>query len=167
MNTPQQNLETLITKQLPYLKNVALSFTKSEAAAEDLLQDTIVRIWSYQEKFTMGTNFKAWSSVIMRNIFINGYRKQKVRRAQLEAFRYQQELDGEQTALNSGELELNYKETLRQVELMKTNYSTPIQLYHQGFSYQEIADELHTSLGTVKSRIHTARCFLREKLEVA
>ena len=153
--------ETLIRSQLPYLKQLALSYTQSKLTAEDLLQDTIVRIWSNQDKFTLGTNFKAWSSVVMRNVFINNCRKQKNQRNYSV---YLDENIEDQKIENTAEQKIACDELLKEVNTLRDKYRRPIELYFEGFTYQEIAEDMHLSLGTVKSRIHCARGHLKQRL---
>lgn len=148
------HLVGLIEQHLSYLKKIALIYTKDSSAAADLLQDTLTRIWIHQDKFEAGTNFKAWSSIIMRNLFINECRKQKVRGG------YSLELDEnslKKRVSNTGEEKMEYEDVLGKVMELKEFYSQPLLLYQAGFSYKEIAEKLAISVGTVKSRIHTAR----------
>ncbi|MCB0633792.1 MAG: RNA polymerase sigma factor [Saprospiraceae bacterium] len=155
------NFETLVKSQLSYLQQIARNYTTDESTAEDLLQDTIVRIWSNRQKFTMGTNFKAWASVIMRNVFINDYRKRK----RLNIYNVTPDeniLEGK--AENSGEQQMVYDDLLREVHTLKTMYRKPIELYNKGFSYREIAEDMGVSVGTIKSRMHVARGYLKQRL---
>lgn len=160
----ETNLEAMIAAQLPYLKQIALSYAKDESAAEDLLQDTIVRIWSNQEKFIIGTNFKAWSAVIMRNIFINGYRKRMARGGYIVEM---DRLGAEPGVANNGYQKMEYDDVLHEVNALRDMYRRPVKLYQEGFSYQEIAEEMHLSIGTIKSRLHSARLFLKKRLTEA
>ncbi|PHN03341.1 RNA polymerase sigma factor [Flavilitoribacter nigricans] len=155
------NFEALIDSQLIYLKQLARNYTSSEMAADDLFQDTVVRIWSNQDKFEMGTNFKAWSSMIMRNLFINDYRKQKKRRNDSA---YYDEEKIESHIENSGEQKMIYDDLLNEIHTLATNYSKPLELFYEGFSYREIAEDMGISIGTVKSRMHSARGYLKQRL---
>lgn len=155
------NFEALVRSQLPYLEKVALHYTHDEQSAKDLLQDTVLRIWSNREKFQVGTNFKAWSSVIMRNIFINSHRKKHLR--QSYASRIERD-EAENCFENSGEQMMMYNDLLRTLHTLKPIYSRPLELYYEGYSYQEIAEDQGVALGTVKSRMYIARTYLKERL---
>lgn len=154
-----QTLETILIHHLPFLKQVAITYTKDRTTSEDLVQDTIVRILNYQDRFEVGTNFRAWSSTIMRNQFINEYRK-KIKRPFVGTFLETESLAG--AVSNSGEEQLNYDDLLEQINRLNTIYKEPIIRVVAGYSYQEIADELGVKLGTVKSRIHKARKHLQQ-----
>lgn len=157
-------MEKLIRTHLPYMKHVARSYTENAVLAEDLLQDTILKIWRNKDRFTPGTNFKAWSSIIMRNLFINACRKQKSRNKYLH---YAPPTPDKLQVLNTGPQQIAYDDLLKKVNEMKESHSLPIKLLSQGFSYQEIAEEIGTTVGTIKSRIHTARGLLKQRLQVA
>lgn len=158
------------TKQLDqfqsFLYNFALRLTHNQEKAKDLVQDTSLRAFRYKEKFQVGTNFKGWISTIMRNTFINQYRKEKKRRhvsEPVESFAYA--LEGKIITPNQGESNLRMQELTGMFENMSDLYSVPFLLYYQGYEYKEIADELELPIGTVKSRIHTARNKMKEKIQ--
>ncbi|MEL7120528.1 MAG: RNA polymerase sigma factor [Bacteroidota bacterium] len=148
------------------LKDLALKLTGNKHDANDLFQDTALRIIKNSDKFAPESNFRAWSVTIMRNIFINNYRK-KVRRNLF----YDRTLDG--YYLNNGsELESNLGESNLAVEELKimidelpTDFKEAFMLRYQGYKYEEIAAELETPLGTVKSRIFFAKKKLKKKYQ--
>lgn len=158
------------TKQLDqfqsFLYNFALRLTHNQEKAKDLVQDTSLRAFRYKEKFQVGTNFKGWISTIMRNTFINQYRKEKKRRhvsEPVESFAYA--LEGRIITPNQGESNLRLQELSNMFENMSDLYSVPFLLYYRGYEYKEIADQLELPIGTVKSRIHTARNKMKEKIQ--
>lgn len=157
-------IERLIKNHLSYLKGLALFYTKNDGAADDLMQDTILRIWCNRDKFAEGTNFKAWASTVMRNLFINGYRRQNVRKTRMASQEYISLTLRNREILNDGDLKMEYEDIVEVVNQLKDNYRRPINLLQNGYSYQEIAETLDISLGTVKSRIHTARHQLKKRL---
>lgn len=161
------NMESLIRANLPFLNGLAIHYAQDPHTAEDLLQETCLRIWKYQEKYAAGTNFRAWASVIMRNLFINDYRKQKVLREARERLKKQKPFVDSQVVSNDGELRLDYEAVSCSIHQLKENFSRPLLLFEAGLSYQEIAESMQTSLGTVKSRIHTARCYLKKWMAAA
>jgi RNA polymerase sigma factor (sigma-70 family) len=154
----------LLISQSDKLNFFAVNFVKDGEEAKDLLQETICRALTYREKFNEGTNIQAWLFTIMRNIFINRYRR-KAREKKIfqhygEGF---QEYRGPATG-NLAESRLRSKEIRAAVNMMPEIFQRPFNLYFEGYQYQEIADITDTALGTIKSRIHLARKFLKQKL---
>ncbi|GJM35703.1 MAG: RNA polymerase sigma factor [Saprospiraceae bacterium] len=158
-----QELDTNISQILPYLENFALSLTKDNDKASDLIQDTLLRIVTYADRFQQGTNFKAWSTTIMRNSFINDYRRNRSIQKRKEQNTV---VEKEQLTYNEGETHLNYEIVLEEVYKLNELYYVPFNMFLEGYHYNEIAEELHVPLGTVKSRIFCARKILRKQLAV-
>lgn len=149
-----------------FLNNFALRLTQNQEKAKDLVQDTALRAFRYKEKFQVGTNFKGWISTIMRNTFINQYRKDKKRMhvsEPVESFAYA--LEGQIITPNQGESNLRMQEIINMFEEMSDLYSVPFLLHYRGYEYKEIADSLKLPIGTVKSRIHTARNKMKETIQ--
>lgn len=157
-----QNLLSIQTE----LFHFAFKLTADREEANDLLQETSLKALDNEEKYTSETNFKGWVYTIMRNIFINNYRK--VLRDQT----YVDQTDN-QFYLNQGNnltedsLEGSYdlKEIRRTVNELPKEYRIPFMMYVSGFKYREIADKLGLPLGTVKSRIYFTRQRLQEELK--
>lgn len=149
------------------LRGMAYKLTNSESASQDLIQDTMYRAITNLDKFKEGTNLKAWLITIMKNIFINGYRKKKREQDVI----YQTDEITDNHLLNVGYKEetsefILVNETLREAfKRLKDDYKVPFMMHYEGYKYQEIADELDIPLGTVKSRIFFARKELAEYLE--
>lgn len=144
----------------------ALRLTKDSGHANDLVQEASYKAYRARNNFREGTNFKAWLSTILRNTFINNYRKRKVRRvvnAPVETVTYQ--IDQYFQAANQGESNLRMQELSRLFQKLDDKYSIPFMMAFQGYMYDEIAATLDVPTGTVKSRIHTARVKLREMLK--
>jgi RNA polymerase sigma-70 factor (ECF subfamily) len=157
---------TRIMKEKSSLKNFALSLTRNNEDALDLLQDTYVKAISYRTKFEDSTNLKAWLFTIMKNTFINAYRRNVKTRALI--------VKGDDIALNRAfkqnsydhsESRLNAKEIIQHIEKLEDDYKVPFTRYYNGYKYEEIAQELKLPLGTVKSRIFIARKTLMEALK--
>lgn len=148
------------------LLNFAYKLTADREEANDLLQETSLKALDNEEKYTAETNFKGWIYTIMRNIFINNYRK---------ALRDQTYVDqtDNQYYLNqnfdiegdSTEGSYDLKEMHRIVNALPKEYRIPFSMYVSGFKYREIADKLKLPLGTVKSRIYFTRQKLQEELK--
>ncbi|MBA2610663.1 MAG: RNA polymerase sigma factor [Bacteroidetes bacterium] len=148
------------------LKNFALSLTRNTDDALDLLQDTYVKAITYREKFEDSTNIKAWLFTIMKNTFINAYRR-NVRTKQLITKGDDIALDRafKQNSYDHSESRLNAKEIIRHIECLGDEYKVPFTRYYNGYKYEEIAKEMKLPLGTVKSRIFIARKILMTALK--
>ncbi len=147
-----------------YLKSFAFQFTRNEDDAKDLTQETMMKAFIYRTYYTPKTNFKAWVFTIMRNIFINQYRR-KVKSKTIfdnsdEGFLLNQSSGGASNPLNL----LIAKEIKKEISNLGEEYKRPFEMHYLGFKYKEIAKELAIPIGTVKSRIFIARQKLIEKL---
>jgi len=150
------------------LRAFALKLTGNVADADDLYQDTALRIMSNADKYQAGTNFKAWAVTIMRNIFINNYRK-KVRRGTIldQTPNNYYINSGDVSVNNDGETNAAYKELLKMVSSLPDEFKRPFWMAFKGYKYDEIAEKLDAPLGTIKSRIFFARRKLRKMYETA
>lgn len=143
----------------------ALRLTRSRQDAEDLMQETAIKAYKYRHNFTEGTNFKSWISTIMRNTFINSYRKMKTRRhLNHTADEVTENVEVENVVANSGEQNLRMQEMKRMLNSMGDIYSVPFLMFYKGYEYQEIAAQLNIPIGTVKSRIFSARVKMKQML---
>ncbi len=142
------------------LYSFAMSLTKNNSDAEDLYQDTVFLALKNREKFSIGTNFTAWCKTIMRNTFINNYRKQKRFQAIL-AKGVGGYFFGKKSSENSTDVDMNVKEIEKLIGNIDDRFKTPFLMYYTGFSYDEIAERLDLPMGTVKSRIFFARKHLK------
>ncbi|MCB0619105.1 MAG: RNA polymerase sigma factor [Saprospiraceae bacterium] len=150
------------------LRAFSLKLTGNNADADDLYQDTALRIMANADKYREGTNFKAWAVTIMRNIFINNYRK-KVRRGTIldQTPNNYYINSGDVSVSNEGETNSSYKELLKMVSSLPEEFKRPFWMAYKGYKYDEIAEELNAPLGTIKSRIFFARRKLRTMYETA
>ncbi|MTB53995.1 RNA polymerase sigma factor [Lewinella sp. W8] len=158
---------TIKTQQFKNLLfSYALRLTQSRQDAEDLVQETTIKAYRYRESFTAGTNYKSWICTIMRNTFINNYRKRKSRmhiNQPVEEFSYA--LESQNAIPNEAEHNLRMKSYIETISSLKEIYSVPFMLFYQGYEYQEIAEQLNVPIGTVKSRIFVARQQLKQKIK--
>jgi len=142
----------------------ALSLTSDSERANDLLQETMLKALTYREKFTQNTNFKAWIYTIMKNTFINDYRRNVKTKNTFEGSNNEFHLmftkDKVYPAPDSF---FSSKEITQSIESLEDEYRVPFTMFLDGYKYKEIAEELDLPLGTVKSRIF----FTRKKLEKA
>nr|MBS0037196.1 RNA polymerase sigma factor [Saprospiraceae bacterium] len=147
------------------LNAFAYNLTKNMEEAKDLYQETAFRALTNRDKFRPGTNFKAWLFTIMKNIFINNYRKKSKANTIFDSTDNLYYLNSGKNAINNGaESNIMMEELVQMVEELDDNIRTPFQMYFEGYKYQEIADHLELPLGTVKSRIFFARKALKDKV---
>ena len=141
----------------------ALRLTRSRQDAEDLMQETTIKAFKYRDRFAEGTNFKSWISTIMRNTFINNYRKAKTRRhLNHTADEVTENIEVKTVVANSGEQNLRMQEMKRMLNSIGDLYSVPFLMFYKGYEYQEIAQHLNIPIGTVKSRIFSARVKMKQ-----
>ena len=145
------------------LHSFAYNLTKNVEDAKDLFQETAFRAMTNREKFRTGTNFKAWLFTIMKNIFINNYRKKVKANTIIDSTDNMFYINSGKNAVNNGaESTMMMKELSDMIESLDDSIRIPFIMHYKGFKYQEIADELDLPLGTVKSRIFFARKELKQ-----
>ena len=144
----------------------AYSLTRDYNNAHDLLQETYYRAIANKEKFSDGTNLKAWLLTIMRNIFINDYRRRVKHSTVLDKTDNLYLINSSQEFVsNEAEDTFVMQDLQAAIRTLSTEYSIPFIKHYQGYKYQEITEELRLPLGTVKSRIFFARKQLKDYLE--
>ncbi|MFK7946954.1 MAG: RNA polymerase sigma factor [Saprospiraceae bacterium] len=150
-------------KMSSVLNSFAYNLTKNTEEAKDLFQETAYRAMTNREKFRPGTNFKAWLFTIMKNIFINNYRKKVKANTIIDSTDNMYYINsGKNVIANSGEANILMKELKGMISKLDDGIKIPFMMHYEGFKYQEIAEELTLPLGTVKSRIFFARKALKE-----
>lgn len=143
------------------LKYYALSLTSDMDRANDLVQETFLKALTYQDKFAADTNFKAWVYTIMKNTFINDYRKAAKSRNSLTGSNSEFHLKITKDRMYpSPDSFYSSNEIEKSISALEDEYRIPFQMFLDGYKYKEIADKLDLPLGTVKSRIF----FTRKKL---
>ncbi len=161
-----QALEKEIVGYTSILKPFALNLTRNEEESEDLIQDTVFRALSNLDKFAEGTNLKAWLFTIMKNIFINNYRRKMKRNIINDHTANSYYINsGEQTISNGAERTFLMENLQKAMKEVNPDYGIPFMMYYEGFKYHEIAEKLNLPLGTVKSRIFFARKELKASLK--
>jgi RNA polymerase sigma-70 factor (ECF subfamily) len=157
--------DQLLISNSDYLKPFAFSLTRDNESAKDLMQETLFRALANRDKYNVGTNIKAWMYTIMRNIFINNYRKRSRQNTIFDNTANDYLIDYNQHAVsNTAELNLSLKDMKASVENLPEIFKLPFVMYFEGYKYNEIAESLKEPLGTIKSRIHFARKLLKEQL---
>ncbi len=160
-----KEFNNLLINNAEFLKPFAVNLTKNTETANDLYQETLYKALANHEKYNTGTNIKAWLFTIMRNIFINDYRRNAKRRTIFDNTAEDYLINMRQVSVsNSAEGSLREKEIKAAIENLPETFKVPFQLYFDGFKYHEIAEYLDEPLGTIKSRIHFARKLLKEQI---
>jgi RNA polymerase sigma-70 factor (ECF subfamily) len=163
MSTKEFN--QLLLQNTEFLKPFAVTLTKDQETAKDLLQETMFRALANHEKYSVGTNIKAWLYTIMRNIFINNYRRKAKQNTIFDNSSNDFLLNYNQATIDNGaESNLRMKDIQAAIHALPEIFKQPFMLYFQGYKYHEIADSLDEPLGTIKSRIHFARRLLKEQI---
>ncbi|MEN9686190.1 MAG: hypothetical protein RLZZ28_1976 [Bacteroidota bacterium] len=156
----------LLLSNAEFLKPFAINLTHDNEEAKDLYQETLFRALANKDKYHVGTNIKAWLYTIMRNIFINDYRKKTKRGALVDADANEFLLNSRSaTTANEALGGLLGKEIQKAIHHLPEIFRNPFLLYFDGFKYHEIAGMLGEPLGTIKSRIHFARKLLRLQIQ--
>ncbi|MCA0381145.1 MAG: RNA polymerase sigma factor [Bacteroidetes bacterium] len=158
--------DKLLLDNADFLRPFAVTLTRDHETANDLLQETMYRALANKEKYNVGTNIKAWLYTIMRNIFINNYRRKAKQHTIFDSTPNEFLLNYNQSVVaNPAEGNMKLKEINKALESLPEIFKKPFMLYFDGYKYHEIADMLQEPLGTIKSRIHFARKLLKAHLE--
>lgn len=149
------------------LKPFAMRLTKDYEDANDLLQDTLVKAYLNRDKYTDGTNLKAWLYTIMKNTFITNYQRMMRRNTFIDTTDNLHYINSSGSVIdNNAYSNFALEDINKAVESLQDTYKTPFMLHFKGFKYHEIARRLEIPIGTVKNRIHIARKELKGKLAV-
>ncbi|WP_288738265.1 RNA polymerase sigma factor [uncultured Parabacteroides sp.] len=148
------------------MMNFALMLTANRDDAQDLLQDTTLKVLDNQDKFVDNVNFKGWVLTVMRNIFINNYHK--IVRVQTvvdsSADLYNLDIVND-SGFDSPDKAYQIKEITKAINGLNDDLKVPFSMFLSGYKYNEIAEKLNVPLGTVKSRIFFARQELQKRLK--
>ncbi|HEU5165473.1 MAG TPA: RNA polymerase sigma factor [Chitinophagaceae bacterium] len=156
--------ELLLSNADP-LRPFAVSLTHDQEVAKDLFQETLYKALANQDKYSTGTNIKAWLFTIMRNIFINDYRRRTKQRTIFDRGTIDILINsGKMIVSNGGENCLQLKEIHTAIYQLPQIFKIPFLLHFEGYRYYEISESLNEPLGTIKSRIHFARKLLKQQL---
>ena len=155
----------LLVHNSDFLKPFAFTLTKDNEDAKDLVQETVYKALANRDKYHAGTNVKAWMYTIMRNIFINNYRRKARQHVIFDNSSNDYYLNHSQSAVvNDAEMTLRLKELKAVIYKLPELFRQPFELHFAGYKYSDIAYALNEPLGTIKSRIHFARKLLRDQL---
>lgn len=156
----------MLVNNAEFLKPFAITLTRDNEAAKDLFQETLYRALANKDKYSVGTNIKAWLYTIMRNIFINNYRRKVKQNTIFDSTPNEFLINQNQGVIaNTAESNLRLKDIQEAIHKLPQIFRNPFLLYFDGFKYHEIADMLGEPLGTIKSRIHFARKLLKTQIQ--
>ena len=167
--------ETEALSHIDALYRTALRLMRSEADAEDLVQETYIRALRFRDQFTMGTNMKAWLFRILTNTFINTYRRKAAQPEfteldDVDEFSLYRRMSAARAASASPDPEAEFMNGIVDTEVkqaladLSEKFRAVVLLDVEGFSYKEIAEMLQIPIGTVMSRLHRGRKFLQKRL---
>lgn len=161
MNSPQFQ-ERLLDLQSNLL-NFAYMLTSDREEAHDLLQDTTLKALDNEEKYIDNVNFKGWVFTIMRNIFINNYRRVVRNQTIVDQTEDLYHLNlPQESGFETPDGTYTVKEIMKAINSFSDEYRIPFSMHVEGFKYHEIAEKMDLPLGTVKSRIF----FARQRLQI-
>ena len=148
------------------LRYFAYSLTANNEDANDLIQDTYVKAIIHKDKFDPSTNLKAWTYTIMKNTFINKYRKESKVSTIIDNTKDLFFLNNSNRSNTvSPDSQYNQAELEKVINNLQDEHRIPFQMHFQGYKYKEIAEQLNLSIGTIKSRIFFSRKKLMAKLK--
>lgn len=148
------------------LMSFALKLTSNPEEAQDLVQDTTLKALKNEEKFVEDTNLKGWMMTIMRNIFINNYRKNVRENTAVDCTENLYHVNlCQDSGLTTPDGAYAVNEISLIISKFPSDYRQPFSMHVAGYKYEEISERLGMPLGTVKSRIFFTRKRLREILK--
>lgn len=154
-----------IERETHSLRSYAYQLTRNVEDTNDLVQDTMLKALTYRDKYTDGTNLKGWLYTIMKNTFINNYRRMVKRNTFIDQTDNDFYLDSASHAVkNQAESGFIMRDVEHAIANLPENIRKPFSMNTKGFKYHEIADILNIPIGTVKTRIFVAKRLLREEL---
>ncbi|MEM0996867.1 MAG: RNA polymerase sigma factor [Bacteroidota bacterium] len=148
-----------------FLRPFALKLTRDAEDADDLMQETMLKAITNKDKFSEGTNLKAWLYTIMKNTFITQYHRMVRRNTFIDTTDNLHYLNSpDHVTHNDAGSSFALEDINIAIANLKAEYREPFMMHFKGFKYHEIADYLGIPIGTVKNRIHIARKHLKEEL---
>ncbi len=168
----RQNFENETVPHKNALYNYALKMVRNVEDAQDLLQETYYKAYKYYHQFENGTNCKAWMFMILKNTFINNYRKSMREPAKIDYDLIEDFYENiKSDKAKSNNLDLEFYQNLFDDELSAALSKLPVKMREvfllcdlEGYAYEEIAEIVNIPVGTVRSRLHRARRILQEEL---
>jgi RNA polymerase sigma-70 factor (ECF subfamily) len=146
------------------LNRFAHLLTTNENDAKDLMQDTYLKALTYKGQFEENTNLRAWAFAIMRNTFINNYRKGIKHATTFDLSDNQFMLNSRPDETTTPETSFSASEINSKIDSLSSEFRIPFKMHTNGYKYKEIARSLGLKIGTVKSRIFFSRQKLMKEL---
>ncbi|MBB5281997.1 RNA polymerase sigma-70 factor (ECF subfamily) [Rhabdobacter roseus] len=144
-----------------------MRLTRDSEDANDLLQDTLLKAFTNREKYTDGTNLKAWLYTIMKNTFITNYQRMVRKNTFIDTTDNLHYINSMESTTDNGAYSSFAMEDINgAIKALDKAYQVPFMMHFRGFKYHEIAAKLDIPIGTVKNRIHIARKELKSKLRM-
>jgi len=163
MDKSEFNMKT--SHLLPQLHLFAMRYTRNTEEARDLVQDTLLKAIRHHGSFRSGSNLQAWLFTILKNTFLNNYhRKTMIHKTIVQTDDINSSQLKVSATQNDGEGNFVMKDIQKALKSIPKAYSVIFIRYFEGYKYEEIAEEFRLPLGTVKTRIHVARCLLKKYL---
>ena len=168
MDELRKEFEDIALQHMNALYSAALRMAKDKTEADDLVQDTYLRAYRFFHRFEKGTCVKAWLLKILKNTFINDFKKQAKKPEHIDFDRLRLS-ENEPASLDDPEEDLMYTSFIDEFERavgdLPEEFRNVILLSDwQGYSYKEVAAELDRPIGTVMSRLHRGRKLLQGSL---
>ncbi|MCA9531338.1 MAG: sigma-70 family RNA polymerase sigma factor [Myxococcales bacterium] len=161
-NVDRRAFDRTVAPHLPALRAAAVRLTGSAAEADDVLQETMTRAWTFWDRYEQGTNVRAWMHRILYNTFVNGYRRRRREREVLTRVHRESEPPTVGPRRDGAGLS---DEVVEALDGLRDEFRNVVQLVDMAdYSYQEAAEALGCPMGTVMSRLHRGRRALKEKL---
>lgn len=151
----RKEFESLLISNIDNLRIVARKFVRDTNEIEDLTQETLYRALKYKDYYQEGTNFGGWIYTVLRNVFINDFKKKQRRGTFFDESENQFLLNAPCEGRAEGALVMADIDAA--IDSLSDTFSRPFRQHLQGYKYDEIADQEQIPLGTVKSRIHHTR----------
>ena len=148
------------------LSRFAMSLTSNKDDAKDLLQETMLKAITYRDQFVQYTNLKAWTYTIMKNTFINNYRRNVRQNTAFDNTKDLYFLNQNKDTVNvEPDSAYSTQEITKVIDSLEDEFKMPFKMHTEGFKYKEIAQKLDLKIGTVKSRIFFTRKKLMDALK--
>ena len=152
-----ENYDTLV--------NYAKKFCHTQSDALDIVQDASIKAYKKRDTIESSDNFNGWMYVIIKNTFFNKYEKKTRRRKLFDKAPKHLFKMFNNTSSNKGVSRLKWANIMKRVSNVKNIYRKPFFMHYKGYSYEDIACHLDIPIGTVKSRIHSAKKLMRKELK--
>lgn len=150
----------------PAFYSFALKLTRNSDDANDLVQEASYKAFKYRNSYSIGTNFKSWVNTILKNTFINRYHKRKKRNVvnqPIEEFTFA--LENKHHIGNKALEKISVDQINEIIDNLSDKYGKSFKMFFEGYSYEEISQMTEVPIGTVKSRIFTARKKISHEME--